>query len=373
MNDLSVMFPLPTSQAELSAMLLPSANANGGQLFPEAVYQSSADTFVDYSSLVAVAFRLDPCFGQLGAITDPSACHAQLRVVFQPVAIESAPGSAGNAVAQDAAIHAFYSLTSDQLISAVGAIQDARHAVAGNADQGPLAPNPLIAAQGLTGTFAAQLEKVITTYAGAANLERFTSLTVELFSNDPPTTSSVGLGEFWSFDSFDVANGSATPRTIPALPQPDTSMGLSASPDPLEATLTPVTTSVDNLDVLMSFSQASSATPAALGSAFAAALRIENPHDNSPDTIDCLSCHMAQPAIQLVGMQLGMSPAGNPDAFVPDPSIPRADLAQTTMLVDSDQILNIHAFSYRNASPMINQRVINETAANLAYVAPLLP
>jgi hypothetical protein len=149
-------------------------------------------------------------------------------------------------------------------------------------------------------------------------------------------------------------------------------MGLSAAVNPLEATLSPETTSTDDLDLLASYSQAMAATPAALDSAFGAALRIENPHDNSPDTIDCGSCHMAQPAIQLVGAPLGMSASGNSDAFVPASSIPTADLAQTTTLVGSDDVLNIHAFSYRTTSPMINQRVINETAANLAYISTLL-
>ena len=48
-----------------------------------------------------------------------------------------------------------------------------------------------------------------------------------------------------------------------------------------------------------------------------------------------------------------------------------ADLAETTSLVGSDGVLNIHAFSYRNQDPAINRRVINETAANLAYLAHL--
>ena len=67
-----------------------------------------------------------------------------------------------------------------------------------------------------------------------------------------------------------------------------------------------------------------------------------------------------------------MTTVGDANAFVPDASIPVADLAQTTQLVGTDGVLNIHAFSYRTSAAMINQRVINETAANLAYIATLL-
>jgi hypothetical protein len=83
---------------------------------------------------------------------------------------------------------------------------------------------------------------------------------------------------------------------------------------------------------------------------------------------------MAEPSRVLVGQPMfGMSPTGDANAFVADSSIPAADLAQTTTtIVDpTDGGLDIHAFSYRNAMPMINQRVINETAANLAYLHSL--
>jgi hypothetical protein len=324
---------------------------------------------VAYDGLYAVAFRLDPCFGQLGAITDPSQCANQLRVVFQPVVYDDGSGP----IAQDAAIHAFYSITREQLLDIASAIVAAREAAGGSADLGPLAPNSVVVQQGFTGAYAQKLMSLIVQYAGAANLVRFTSFQIELIAATNGAAPGPIGGLTWDFSSFTVANGAPTPRVIPTLADQPTTMGLSAEVNPLEATLVPGTTSTDNLDLLTSYSQAMAATPAALGSALDSALRIENPHDNSPDTIDCASCHMAQPAIQLVAMPLGMSTSGNSDAFVPASSIPAADLAQTTMLVDSSDVLNVHAFSYRNASPMINQRVINETAANLAYVSTLMP
>jgi hypothetical protein len=365
MNDLSVLLPLPNSQADLDAMLAPTAAGYGGQLFPQAVHDSAGDS-VAYELLHAVAFRLDPCFGQLGAITDPSACNAQLRVVFQPIDYEAGTG----AIVDDAAIHAFYTLTQEQFDDAVHAMVATRDAANGSADLGPLAPHPLVVKQGLQGTVAQAFEQIITQYAGSANLIRFTSFTVEELVAGPALEPDGG--DFWNFQSFNVGSGSATPRQIATLPAQTTEMELFVESNPLATSFSPETTSQDDIAVLATYADATMATSAVLGSAFDAALRIENPHDNSPDTIDCGSCHMAPNAIQLVGTQLGMSATGNVDAFVPDASIPTADLAQTTQFIGSDGILNIHAFSYRSTSPMINQRVINETAANVAYVASQL-
>ena len=368
MNDISVLLPLPQTQAQFTAMIAPTSPALGGALLPEDIYAKAPDE-VDYASLRVVAFRLDPCFGQLGAITDPASCDNQLRVVFQPVSVD--PTSNTTFVA-DAAVHAFYALTRAQLVDAVNELSAARVADNGDVDLGPLAPNPIIAHEGLDGPLAQAYAQIITKYAGATNLVRFTSFAVLELGGVPANGDVVGgEGQFWDLAGVDVANGAVTPMIIPTLPNAPTRMTLEANAMPLEATFSPMTTSSDDLDLLASFTQASAASPADRQAALDSALRILNPHDNSPNTIDCASCHMAQPAIQLVGEPLGMTMAGNPNAFVPAANIPAADLAQTTPLVDSDQVLNIHAFSYRSQSPMINQRVINETAANLAYLETL--
>jgi len=364
MNDLSVLLPLPTTQADLDHMLAPTAPAVGGELFPESIYDMGQQG-IDYSSLRAVGFRLDPCFGQLGAIGDGTECKNQLRVVFQPVVVDTQDGET---IAADAAIHAFYSITREQLLDAVDEIVAAREADHGDADLGPLAPNPVIASEGLGGTLAQAYLAIVTKYAGQANLVQFTSLQIEAVAG---VDRIVGPGEFWQFEANTVANGTVTPQNIPTLPQTQSNMGLGAAPDPLQASFAPLSTSNDNINLIANFTMAQQATQAQRQASFDAALRVLNPHDNSPNTIDCATCHMAHPAVQLVGQQLGLTSRGDANAFVPDASIPVADLEQTTQFTDSEMVLNIHAFSYRETSPMINQRVINETAANLAYIASL--
>jgi hypothetical protein len=365
MNDLSVMMPLPQSQAELdNAMLSASTPGRGGVLLPAAVYANDPAR-VDYTTLRVVAFRFDPCFGPTDANADPSKCENQLRVVFQPFVWDATTNTVDTS---DSAVHVFYSLTREELIAAVHEMIDARIADSDDGDLGPLAPHPVIASEGLSGAMAKRLDAIVTKYAGEANLVRFTSFVFEV----PFHGVDVAGPQFWSMLGLDIANGQATPMIIPTLPNNATGLSFNVTASPLFTDFAPATTSPDSLVLLANFAQAMGATTAARQSAFDAALRIENPHFHNPNTIDCASCHMAQPSRVLVGDALGLSEAGNTNAFVAEPAIPPADLATTTQLLGTDGGLNIHAFSYRFGAPMINQRVINETAANLAYLRPLL-
>ena len=373
MNDLSVMLPLPKTQVEMDAMMLPSSPGVGGSLLPQAIFDQS-QIGLDLQSLHAVAFRFDPCFGQLGAITDASTCQNQLRIVWQPIFVNMIDGSTTSASAADSGVHAFYSITRDQLVEAVNEMIAAREDDGIDYDLGPLAPHPTITREGLTGPLAQQLFKIVEKYAGGSELVRVTTFQIEELDrthDDAPFTGGGG-GEFWGFQSFDVTNGTVKPRDVPTLPAGSSNnMSLSAGVDPLESQGSPATTSADSIAMLESMTQATAANAADRKLEFGAALRIENPHTNSPDTIDCASCHLALPARTLVGETFGLTEIGDANRFVADSSITMADLAQTTVL-DTNGILNIHAFSYRDVNPMINQRVINETAANLAYIKTLL-
>ena len=365
MNDLSILFPLPANDAELAAALGPSTLGVGGPLVPQALFEEDTDAnTIDYTKLHAVAFRLDPCFAHLGAITDRSTCAAQLRVVFQQVS----DLGGGDIEANDVGVHAFYSVTNDQFDAAVHEVVAARLANGGDTDLGSLAVHPILRAQGLTGAFGTALAGIITKYAGAANLVKFTSLAgFEAGGGAHPL---IQPTSFWSFQGFDIANNATTAMVIPTLPNSVTSMSVSAgNTSPLAASIAPVTSSNDNIETLINSFELGMATSAAKQSAFDAALRIENPAASSPNTIDCGSCHLAQFAVQLVGTPvLHFTESGNANAFVADPGIPSVDLTPMTALVQGDGSINLHAFSYRGTGPMINQRVVNETAANLAYL-----
>ena len=346
MNDVSVLLPLPQTQAEVDEALALTTPGRGGDLVPLDVFKAST-VFEETDKFHLTAFRVDPCFAKTDADT---VCNAQLRLVFQSLS----PG-----VADDIAVHAFYSLSGDEVLALADELATARREDGVTEDLGPLAIHPVIAREGLAGPLMQAYAGIVAKYAGAENLVR-----VNTFS---AIESDISLGYVssltWTFTSFDTAP--LAPRPIATLADGPNHMDLTADLAPLVTMPSPTTLSQDAILPLADSTMAQ-ASPAAAGTALAAALRIENPHFHSPDTIDCVSCHMAQPAIELVGKEMNLSMDG---AFSAPDVIPGDDLAHTTQLIGSDRGLNIHAFSYRGAEPMINQRTINETAEVVAYIA----
>jgi len=357
MNDISILFPLDVEDDYLRA----DSSGSNGPLVPEVLYEVAAG--MPYDELRVLGMRLAPCLDQVGRIENPGSCDNQLRLVFQAFD--------GPADAFDGGVNVTYPLTRDDLLRMAGEIAAARQAAVGDGDLGPLSVNPLLAKDGVAGAFGAQLQDIILRYANPTQIERITRF--GLGADPLPGDRAVAVpgGEFWHFDGVAIRNGLATALPITTLGTETTAMGIDAAVSPLETSF--AIGSGDNLGTLASTSQAMAASAAGRQAAYDAALRIESPVENSQDTTDCVSCHVAEPARVLVGEQVfGMSASGDANAFAPDPSIPVADLAAT---LQADLVvqgfLNLHAFSYRFRLPMINQRVINETAQNLAYLRSL--
>lgn len=367
MNDVSILLPLPKTQSEFDAMISPAGTGSSGALLDHTMYVNATGFRDDagpavggvtlpYSSLRLVALRLDPCFAQIGPITDPSACQNQLRLIFQSVGFTAS----GSPSVDDGAVHALYSVTRAELLDALRTIQSLRTAGHGAGDLGPLAVHPVVSAEGLTGPMATGLAAIVAKYAGTSRLVRFTTF--------------VGNGQFdWEFDGFDVSGGVAQALAIPTLPNAATAVTINnaqngATPAELALAIVPGSTSTDDISLLLNAKAATSASHDDQQSAFDSALRVQNPNFESPNTIDCGSCHLAQPAQVLVGEQaLGLSAVGDVNAFAAATTIPAADLQATTPVTTG--LLNFHAFSYLVTTPMINQRVINETASIVAYLS----
>jgi len=358
MNDLTIVMPLAKTQAQFGGYL-PAA-----QLLPKAMFTAKfpdppdgptpigSDVSMRYDNLRVVAVRLDPCFAQVGPITDPAACDNQLRVVFQSLTFQ---GGSTNAI--DGAVHAFYRLTRPQLVAAIKEIVALRKANGQTTAMGPLAPHPVIVRQGLDGAFAKGLYAIVTKYASASNLMRFTHF------------SSANLQTVWHFSGFDVAGSTTTEMVIPTLPDSTTAVSFfQGFASPMQGGFMPETKSSDSIVVLANAEKARAASATTRKKAYDAALRIENPGFHSPNTIDCASCHLGQAARLLIGDDvLGLTAVGNPNLFQRDPKyVSLRSMKQTTSV--RDQPLNVHMLSYRNDELMIGQRVINETAATVAYV-----
>ena len=410
LNDLSVLYPLATSSAQLNDYLKATSTTAGGPLLPVALFDAvtgakakasagstdgltdgagvdagvdggdasaedsgdaGSDTVADpgsmndglvpgaspqlvYSDLRAVAFRLDPCFANIGPVTDPSSCQNQIRVIFQSLTF-----SDGSTTAVDGAVHVFFSLTRAEFVAAVNEVIAARQANdPTGADLGPLAVHPLLARQGLGGKMTKALNKIVLKYASSANILRLTQFLAGNLDTD------------WSFSGINVAKGKATPMDIASLPSGTTSetfaLGFGAFLS--QGEFLPGTKSSDNMEILANSVLATAATPAVQQAAFDSALRVQNPNFDSPNTIDCASCHVAQFAQVVVGQNVLGLEASGAYAFASNPSyVAAADTVATTP-VTGTTTFNLHAFSYSGSSPMINQRVMNETEALVAYV-----
>jgi hypothetical protein len=367
LNDVSTLLPLAKTQNEFDAYLSASSNGVGGDLFPETVFDTATgakpggDTSpggigssptIQWKDLRVVAFRIDPCFANIGPVTDASKCDNQLRLLLQPLAFANSATTA-----LDDGVHVFYSLTRDQLTALLQDVIKIRQENGGTKDLGELGVHPIIASQGLTGAEWKSLSADILKYAGSSNLMRFTE-----FQNG-------NLDTTWTFEGFDIAKGKPTPMVIPTLPSKGTSeeffVGFGAG---FNGGFTPSTNATDDMQVLGNTAAAGKASEADAQSAFDATLRIQNPGFHSPNTIDCASCHMAEPAQVVTGAQLKLSATGNANAFVANSKYIRAaDMKEKTAENMTDG-LNLHMFSYKDSNPMVQARVINESASIVTYL-----
>jgi hypothetical protein len=195
----------------------------------------------------------------------------------------------------------------------------------------------------------------ILAHAGEQNLVRITRMSAK-------------QGPFWDFSGFDLVNGELKAMSIPTLSS-DSSLqafnhgfGVMA-----ESQVEPPSASVDDVSLLFDAEKAEALGVEARAAALSKLVRLENPAKHSPDTVDCVSCHVTTPITKVVLDELGWATVDVEDAYVADAKLfAAADLAPT--FESSEPLTNVHAFSYGPDGVGINQRVVNESAAVVAYL-----
>jgi hypothetical protein len=142
------------------------------------------------------------------------------------------------------------------------------------------------------------------------------------------------------------------------------------------------TTSADDYTALFQIAQAvldgfdaGNLSPADHQAPLDALVQVENPKDNSADTIDCARCHLATDTEQVIAMPLlSFNDTTSTLSFQPDGvHVTPSDMAITFRAGDAPFGVNIHVFSYVGTSPAISQRVVNETAAVVEYLDNVPP
>jgi hypothetical protein len=357
MNDVTIVYPLPQSEADMKHLLGPDDQGSGGALLPQKYRRlippinQGENTVRTFRNLRVVAVRLDPCFLFEGG------CKPQVRFVWQPID-KAAYGSASpyGLEAKDAAVHTFYSMESSVFSQFISEYEQLIGASPETDADVPLQVHPVIREQGLDGPFSQDLNRLLLKFCGEANLWRVTSM------------STLVGGDEWEFRGFNIVNGKPVdiviPRTGNATKQ-SFSFSLVNDREYRNGRISPSPRGEDNLNALLRNSimlgTIDSSVLETLGESVA---RIENPDIHNPDSMDCVSCHSTQAAGTLLFRkvpQLRLDQQVLKHAY--RSVSPLQNLSETR---DSPRVFR--ALGYFEKSLVLSRRVINETAAVVALL-----
>jgi len=341
LHDISILFPLPTLSDD-SATLSPSTSGSAGPLLPNQILSLLPPLVsgVSPNQLRVVAIRIDPCFPAIPAV--PRDCHAQIRFVWQPLNWVN-----GETIASDAAVHSFYEISKDEFRELLNRIPQSSLNI-------PLGVHPLFLKQGYRGAFWTQLRAIILEYTGEKRLSRMTFMTQE----QP--------NQMWDFGGVEVSPGRLQKIVIPRI-----STRLQSFVNKAGALFNflggekPEPQGNDTFNRLLTHSADLTRGDAPLlKQSVDAIYRIENPTIHNPQTIDCVSCHIAQATRVWV------------TTHFPDLNLDKSEFRFTSPLdltnTSSFQNLtvNLRAFGYFGRKPAISQRTINESAALVEKLNP---
>ncbi len=349
LNDVSILFPL----REPAELLRPETDGAFGPLLPRALYQkvgklnSFEDPAVTFEKLRVVAIRLDPCFPSGKAFRG---CRSQIRMVWQP--IEKSP--AGQATTADAALHSFYDLPHAEFDRFVSQLKKIRIEFGSDLSKHALTIHPDLARQGLRGEFYRAFRKLLLTQVGAGGLTRLTFMKLS------------GGGSVWDFGGFDVdASGGATPFVVPRLKERRqlfiNGAGVGDTDFRASSIREEPATSLRNVNWITKDSKMvrSQLDEPVILANFTDARWIENPRKVAADQMDCVSCHVAQPA-KLWALQ--NFPEMDLDHRSDDVAYRSKSHSLRNKSRAADLSTNLRAFGYFGVEPAFSARVINESA-----------
>jgi hypothetical protein len=337
LQDVSVLIPLPGSDED-TGYLTPASVGARGELLPKDVYDA-IPTFpvqpsqgLDYDRMRVLAVRFDDCH----ALTT-GGCEPQIRLVMQPIT--------GAGLAQDSALHLFYSLEESELAPLVEDLVALKE-LAPEVVDGPLDVHAALLAQGIEGAYGVALRDMILARIGEENLTRLT-----FFLRAPPAV------EVWFFGGFERSNGELEPIDIVGLGQENQQVIRREVADGYEYEVNPLSSFLQVERPLLSTSAAEAASPEERSAAFQSLLQEENPELFVPDDLSCAACHMATFILEQTRARYGLTD----ESFESD--VYQADLDLELLGTSKDNASSLRAFGWFKRDPMISQRVINESAS----------
>lgn len=338
--DVSILYPLPDT---LDLMIRPSEQAAFGQLFPEPLFPTSigpVDRGTGYGDMRLIALRLDPCSAR-------KACNSEVRAIFQPVLI----GPGGELTVADGAIHVFYGLPQAELVSFLKEILVLKKLYGeGIAYGSELGPHPILAVTGPDGDFARGLHALALEHLGESRIERFTEFNHQIPARD--------RWDFYRFERVDTALVRQPIATTTA----DEQQVTGTHTDPLHAGgIAIVSPPLESSVVAVVDENRPPAVTDAIRTGFARAVEIQDPTKQTSESIDCVSCHLAEGARRVGAAEYQLTTTA---AFHSDRSLEyQRDLGAVT---------NLHMFAYVGRYVSVTQRVANESAVTAEALQQLL-
>ncbi len=361
-NDVSILYPLPTAASGLAGLMgLDTQTSNGAPLLTQDQFtqlialihpeEDSTLRGLDYADWHIVAVRVDPCEMQAPGM----ACTPQLRLVAQSFdhALQT-----GAPTSDDNAIHLVFSLPDDQAAPMLRDLVKLKTSNATiNTNGKALGVHPILKSQGLGGAFGTDLETLVTTYTGKALQQNVTVMCT------------LHAGE-WRFAAGVIANGNVTQQPVPCSTTPTISMtGTTGVIGNFMNGVSPNATCADNVNDIIDSNDKATAFKA--GSFFKLsadrqahdvdlALRVLNPNLDRVGTTDCVACHTASRALARVkDTKFPNLNDGNPNRFVPPKHVTTKYATSTT---DATGPYNVRAFGYQGRDVAYAQVVVNLSA-----------
>lgn len=347
LNDVSYLMPLP-AQVGPDNLLGIEAPGRGGALIPPKFMDTVPILLVTMTqsqineALRIVALRIDPCF----PLPAPQSCQRQLRLVWQPLE----EGRLNKVQTIDAALHSFYVLTDSEFKALLQDLSVWKSKFNVKTAGLPLQVHPAWSSQGDKSPALVEFNAIIRKYAGAQNLSRVTAMALR------------GAGDMWVFQGFAVNNGSLSLLRVPRTDRAAQAFVNQAVPaDHFDrGMIAPAPTGDDTVNkLIVNSANLQEGNEEAIRKDVRGAYRIENPKNFSPETMDCASCHAAQPAREWAQRKRSDIFTGDLwQSFAYQNS--RYNLTNTTQILGNTQ--NLRAFGYFIDDVAISQRVINESA-----------
>lgn len=336
MHDISILLPKPTVPQNNDALKVSTVGVMG-ELLPKTIHaklpklEFTFDQATQSELLEVMAIRIDP---------------PEIRLVWGVFKDFASNGQRPRVLGLDASVHTFYKLEkSDEFMQKLKLISELTRSDV-NATL-PLSVHPTLSREGINGPYGTALKTLLLENIGAKNLTKMTFMAV----------SAVHLR--WDFGGFLVTNGKPLALKIAKLGSAklqtfvnDDFPGMDFSGE-----ITPAPRGQDAFNKLVSNSLVSAnRTPEKLIASHGTSKRIENPKLETSDTIDCVSCHVAQQVRYISeanepSLRQSMENRYVNEAF----NLQNKSTGRT-------RTDNVHAFGWFGDAASINQRTINETA-----------